>query len=179
MIDLAETAAGFFDEIKEIPASGLVFSEEVRKLCEQNACGFYGKNWTCPPAVESLDALKRKIMSFNALLVFYQVRQVKNSFDWQGMMTGAIEFKNRLQSMKKEIGNHLAPPDFLMLGMGSCNLCETCTYPCGEPCRHPEDAIVSLEACGIDVMRLMKDNGLKYYNGKNTVTFIGGLFFHK
>jgi hypothetical protein len=37
--------------------------------------------------------------------------------------------------------------------------------------------IVSLEACGIDVMRLMKVNGLPYYGGPNTVTYIGGLAF--
>jgi len=37
--------------------------------------------------------------------------------------------------------------------------------------------MVSLEACGMEVMALMKDSGLKYYHGKNTVTFIGGLFY--
>ncbi|MFC1532843.1 DUF2284 domain-containing protein [Thermodesulfobacteriota bacterium] len=64
---------------------------------------------------------------------------------------------------------------FKILGAGGCSQCKQYTYIDEEPCRRPDDALVSLEACGIDVIRLMKDNGLKYYNGKNTVTYIGGI----
>jgi predicted metal-binding protein len=92
------------------------------------------------------------------------------------MIAGGTDFKGRLLALKKEI-QALGPPlDFLVLGAGGCRLCDPCAYVDREPCRRPDDAIVSLEACGIDVMRLMKDNGLKYDNGKNTVTFIGGIF---
>jgi len=65
----------------------------------------------------------------------------------------------------------------ILLGAGSCLLCPQCSYVDGEVCRRPGDMIVSLEACGIDVMRLMKDNELPYYGGPNTVTYIGGVAF--
>jgi predicted metal-binding protein len=65
----------------------------------------------------------------------------------------------------------------MLLGAGSCQLCPSCSYVDGEPCRRPDDMIVSLEACGINVMSLMKVNNLPYYGGKNTVTYIGGLAF--
>ena len=58
-------------------------------------------------------------------------------------------------------------------------MCNPCAYVNGEPCRNPDDAIIAVEACGIDVMGLMKDHGLKYYNGKNTVTFIGGILYNQ
>jgi predicted metal-binding protein len=164
--------------MKQIPSLGITLREEVRKLCAQNKCGQYNRSWTCPPAVQSFEAFRDRIALFNTLLIVYQVYNIKSSFDWRGMMAGGVDFKGRLLALKKEIQVLEPPLDFLTLGAGGCRLCDPCAYVDGEPCRKPDDAIVSLEACGIDVMRLMKDNGLRYYNGKNTVTFIGGIFHH-
>jgi predicted metal-binding protein len=61
----------------------------------------------------------------------------------------------------------------LLLGAGACMICEKCTYPDSESCRLPHKAVPSLEACGIDVMRLSRQVGVKYHNGKNTVTYFG------
>lgn len=179
MINLMKIAERRFTGMKEISSAGIVLSEEVRKMCRQNTCGFFGKNWTCPPAVEPLDAVREKIDRYNTVMVVYRVHAVESSFDWQGMKTGAIEFKDSLLSLKRDI--ETADPDvnFMILGMGACHLCDPCAYVDGDPCRNPDDAIVSLEACGIDVMCLMQDHGMKYYHGKNTVTFIGGVFYNK
>ena len=43
----------------------------------------------------------------------------------------------------------------------------------GEPCRHPDKALASLEGSGVDVYNTTKDTPLKYINGQNTVTFFG------
>ena len=32
-----------------IPVSDVETDESFRRLCEQNVCGNYGKNWACPP----------------------------------------------------------------------------------------------------------------------------------
>jgi predicted metal-binding protein len=177
-MDLKQTAGNYFSDLKEIPAAGLILSEEVRNLCKQNTCGSYGKNWTCPPAVDSLDVFRERFATFDSMLIVYRVYPVKGSFDWKGMMAAANEFKERFQAMKKEIEASVPDGNFLFLGAGGCHLCSPCAYVEGEPCRNPGDAVISLEACGIDVMRLMKDHGMKYYNGINTVTFIGGILFN-
>ena len=179
MIDLIGTANKYFENVKEIPAGGITLRDEVRKLCEQNTCGNYGKNWMCPPAVESIDNFRDRFAAYDTLLVVYRVYPVKSSFDWKGMKAGGIDFKDRLLAMKKE--GDAAYPDlkWMMLGAGGCHLCDPCAYVDGEPCRNPDDAIISLEACGIDVMRLMRDHGMKYSSGKNTVTFIGGALYNK
>ncbi len=77
------------------------------------------------------------------------------------MMSGAGDFKVKLQSMQQAIKTTDLEFTFMILGMGACDLCKTCTYTAGEPCRFPNDAIVCLEACGIDVMRLMSDHDMK------------------
>lgn len=166
-----------FANMKEIPSTDIILSTEVRKLCHQNACGSYGKNWTCPPAVASLDEFQQKFAAFDTMLIVYHIHPVESSFDWKGMMDGTHQFKNRLLAMKKEIETTHSDFNFMLLGAGGCHLCEPCAYVEGEPCRNPDDAIISLEACGIDVMKLMKDHDMKYYNGKNTVTFIGGMLY--
>jgi predicted metal-binding protein len=174
---LSEVVGRHFDNFKEISADRITLSDDVRKLCEQNKCGQYGKNWTCPPAIKSVDEFRKDFASFDTFLIVYKVYCVKSSFDWRGMMAGGTDFKDRLYDLKQEISVALPKLRFLLLGAGGCHLCERCAYMDGEPCRQPEDAMISLEACGIDVMSLMKDNGLKYYHGKNTVTFIGGILY--
>jgi predicted metal-binding protein len=122
-----------------------------------------------------VDEFRKDIAAYDTFLIIYQVYTVKSSFDWRGMMAAGKDFKDRLYELKKEIQSALSDLDFILLGAGECHLCERCAYLDDEPCRLPEDAMVSVEACGMDVMTLMKDHGLKYYHGKNTVTFIGGL----
>ena len=47
----------------------------------------------------------------------------------------------------------------------------------GEPCRHPDLAMSSLETYGINVSELAKAAGMKYINGQNTVTYFGAALF--
>jgi predicted metal-binding protein len=71
----------------------------------------------------------------------------------------------------------LPPGEKLALSAGACSICETCTYPDGEPCRLPEKAMASLESYGIDVAQLIASSGLSYNNGPNTVSYVGVILF--
>ena len=62
---------------------------------------------------------------------------------------------------------------FLHLGCGGCRLCRTCARRDGAPCRHPGQALPSLEGSGVDVYNTVKGTSLQYVNGRNTVTFFG------
>jgi len=171
---LTEFIGNEFDHSKVVPISKITFDNEVRKLCEQNMCGTFGKCWTCPPAVDSIEDLQAGLEPFSDFRVFYKVYQLEDSFDWEGMTEGMKDFQSRILKLKKLIGKE--SDDFLVLGAGSCQICDECTYP-EDPCRLPELAMYSVEAYGIDAMKMMADNGLQYNNGPNTVTYIGGLFF--
>ncbi|MFV0437769.1 MAG: DUF2284 domain-containing protein [Desulfopila sp.] len=167
-----------FQHCQKLPVSAIVQSDEVRKLCERNSCGHYKKNWTCPPALPPLTELREQFAAFDTILVVYRVFKVKSSFDWKGMMASTTQMKKAIQDIHRELSLTLSPHDFRVLGLGSCDLCPTCSYPDNDPCRFPDEAIISLEACGIDVMRLMNDHGMKYYHGENTITLVGGILFH-
>jgi len=163
-----------FPGSKEIDGNGIVIDERVREMCKQNVCGHYDRNWTCPPAVSSLDEIRCKLAQFNSAVIIFRIYGIKSNFDLKGMVDGISDFRSRLVKMK-----HDFPEDgeFMILGVGSCLLCEKCAYIDGKKCKNPEDAFISVEASGIDVMRLMKDNGLNYHNGPKTVTYIGMVFY--
>lgn len=168
----------YFDHSKSIPISKIPFDSEVRKLCEQNMCGKYGKSWTCPPAAGTLEKLHTKLTGFDHFLIFYKIYTLEDSFDWEGMMNSVKDFQSRIFELKKKIEKENPGFDYFVLGAGACQICDNCTYyPQRKSCRFPEKALFSVEAFGINAMKMMKDNGLKYNNGHNTVTYIGGLFY--
>jgi len=58
-------------------------------------------------------------------------------------------------------------------------VCPVCGKRTGEPCRHPQQAISSLEAYGVNVSLLAQAAGMRYTNGQNTVTYFGAVFCRK
>lgn len=174
---LCVMARDFFDHAGGIDAATIPIDATVREMCAQNACGQYGKSWTCPPAIDSLDKLKIKLAAFKRFLVVYKVYALEDSFDWEGMVESARDFQSRILKFKKRAATLAVGAPHLVLGAGACKLCDTCSYLEDQPCKHPEDALYSLEAHGIDVMKMMAENGLTYNNGANTVTYVGGVFW--
>ncbi|MPW26640.1 DUF2284 domain-containing protein [Alkalibaculum sp. M08DMB] len=171
---IVDVVQGKISNYNQIDKDSIILSDEVRNLCEKNYCGSYGKNWVCPPAIENLDSIRDTFENYNNFMVLHEVYELNDSYDWEGMVNSAKDFQEKLLSVKKGFGKDF---DFKIFGVGACSLCKTCTYPEDKPCRRPEDKIISLEASGIDVMSLMKDNNLQYNNGPNTVTYIGGILY--
>jgi len=157
-----------------IEVSKIVFSEELRKMCEQNACGKYGTNWVCPPAVGPLEYLKAKICNFDKGLVFQTVRTLEDSFDFEGMMKAKTDHENVLFGILKTMDSYR---EIYPLSAGACSICEKCAYTRGEKCVFPDKAFPSVEACGIDVNALVTSCGIPYINGVNTVSYVGLILF--
>jgi len=149
----------------------IVFSEEVRTLCEGNLCRGYGKTWACPPAVGTVAECRERCLGYGQALVFSAVYELEDSFDFEGMQAGHREFKNVCDRLYER----LTPP-FLLLSNEGCARCRDCTYP-NAPCRFPERLFPSLEGFGILVSDLAKSAGIRYINGTNTVTYFGMICF--
>ena len=98
------------------------------------------------------------------------VRELKTSdlIDLDGM---AI---TKLALFKGNKVRKILPKGCEILGAGSCNICKICAFP--EPCRFPEKAKTSVEACGINVVSLAKTAKINYTNGENTVTYFSVVF---
>lgn len=158
--------------------SDITFREEFRKACERNACGKYGTNWMGPPAVGPLDELMEKARAYKHGLLLQTVHPVSSSFDMKGMITGGKDFEQVFRNVLACMRDKYAIEDALPLGAGCCGICEKCAYLEHEPCRHPDQALSSLEAYGMDVMALARDIGIPYHGGPKSVAFFGLILFN-
>ncbi len=160
-----------------IPVSAVETDRSFRDLCAMNTCGNYGKCWTCPPDAGDIDELMERLHSFAYLLVYQSVSELEDSFDFEGMMA-ASAFHNRLtREVREELTEKLTGRRKIFLCAGGCRICDVCAKKTDEPCRHPDQAMVSLEAYGVNVSKLAAAAGMKYINGQNTVTYFSGMLF--
>ena len=159
----------------QIDVSAIPFKEEVRKMCEANSCGKYGTNWQCPPAVGEVSALRERVLSYPNAVLFNTVGALEDSFDFEGMMEAGAKHGEITGEINRFLRENNA--DFLLLGAGGCTKCKPCAYLSGKPCVKPEEAIASVEACGIFVVDLCRMSGFKYINGENTVTYFSLILY--
>jgi len=160
-----------------VDAAEIRFHEEFRKACERNACGQYNTNWMGPPAIGPIGQLAGMVRKYKQGLLFQTVHPVSGSFDLKGMLEGKKIHEQVFRDLLKKIKNKYDFEDLLPLNAGCCQICPKCAYLDDEPCRHPDEAVSSLEAYGIDVVALEKSVGMPYHNGKNTVSYVGLILF--
>ncbi len=163
-------------EYRVFSTGQIPFSPAVVEACERNACGKYGTSWTCPPGVGTLEELEKKIRAYPNAAVLTCRYDIEDSFDFEGMMDAQKKAKKVFAAVADEM--RAVGETFYMLGNEGCDLCAKCTYP-DAPCRFPERAAPSVEACGINVMLLAKTVGVRYNNGPNTVTYFSLILFGK
>lgn len=170
-------------EIKSLPIhehafmrfEDVVFSDEARSLCEKNVCGKFGKYWTCPPAVGSTEACKKKCSEYKHAFIFTTVNKLKNQYDMDGWRS-AIKKHEKVTDRVVTVFRGF-DKDLLALSTQGCLLCNTCTYP-DAPCKHPDHMFPATEAYGILVVEQAKKSNIKYNNGENTVTYFSMIFFN-
>ena len=160
-----------------VPVSRIIFSEAFRTACESNQCGQYGANWACPPGVGESAELIARARQFGNGLVVQTVWPLEDQFDFDGMMAGREKHTAVFREVVARVSPLLSDGEKLALCAGACSVCSSCTYPSGEPCRLPEQAMASLESYGVDVAALISRAGHSYNNGPNTVSYVGLILF--
>lgn len=162
-----------FTEYQPLNVSLIRIDPAVRKLCEANVCGSYGRNHMCPPSVDGIDKWRDLIMGFDQAMIVSKVYTMENKYDMKAMFEGAKDFEVSLRKARESIEEQHPGMDVIILGAGPCMFCKRCSKLDDLPCLHPDKAYPSVEACGIDVMSLSRDTGVKYNNEANTVTYFG------
>lgn len=155
-----------------IPVSSIVMNADFRKICQSNQCGAFGRYWVCPPACGEAEELMAQVRTWDFGLLYQTVHTLEDSFDIEGMEEAKQAYTHVNLRLHQRI-----PNAGLHLGAGGCALCEKCTKPSGEPCRHPDLALIPMEGCCIDVYNTTNGTPLHYINGQNTVTYFGLILF--
>ena len=163
-----------FAHVARLDAATIQLQDAVRDMCSADKCGQYGKNWSCPPGCGDLDECRRRIAEYSEGILVQTVGELDDPFDFEGMMEAEARHKDNFMRMHDELRAHFS--DILALGAGCCTRCKECTYP-DAPCRLPDVRISSMEAYGMMVMQVCKDNGLGYYYGSDKVSYTGCFLF--
>ncbi len=158
-----------FEHFGEVKMDALKFQPEVRDMCAANKCAHYGRSWTCPPGCGTLEEMAEKVKQFSTGLLVQTTVELEDSFDFEAMAEGAVKQKERFNALADKL--HADNIKCLLMGAGeSCENCKECTYP-DAPCRFPDKAQPSMEACGLNVSQVCKGSGLEYYYGNGTLTY--------
>ena len=127
----------------------------VRASCAANACGNFGRCWTCPPDLGEQAALTGQLQSFPGGVVIQNITTLADSWDFEGMMEVARAHNRMMRELGRQLAVEYPGRHFLVLGCGGCGYCETCTCP-DAPCRAPDQALASVEGYGLDVKLLVE-----------------------
>lgn len=153
----------------------IVFDPMFRPYCEENLCGQYGANYSCPPDCGSPEAMKQKILSYKKALVLQTIWEISDYSD-PAVIKPAKASHNaaqiRLIRRLREAGVQGFP-----VGASGCALCSPCRIQLGEPCRFPEYAYSCMSAYCIFVKKLADTCFMEYDCGDGLLAFFGMYVF--
>lgn len=166
LLELAQKAG--FSHVGALKPSTIRLRQQVRQMCAENTCGQYAKRWSCPPGCGELETLQKEVSQYHTGILVQSTAQLEDEFDVETMMEAEKAHKKRFEALYQTLRQRYS--QVLALGAGCCSKCGECTYP-DAPCRLPEEMTASMEAYGILVSQVCKDNGVEYYYGKETITY--------
>ena len=164
-LEKAKTAG--FDVAVTIDPQNLEPRGDVRAMCAENKCGAYNKNWTCPPAVGTIEECWERIGRYKSGILLQTIGHMAKTIDSRCYRDTEQRHIRNLYAFAQEIRRE--HPGALCLGAGGCRVCTQCAYP--EPCRFPDKAVSSMEGYGLLVNQVCRDAGVPYHYGEKTIAY--------
>ncbi len=160
----------------EIDPANLVPEERIRKYCEENQCGSYGKNYTCPPNVGSFDQIRERLKNYSQGYLFQYSRELDLKKDVKKLLKSKYDFHRIILKIEDYMQKEGIANTWGLIG-GNCGLCDICSIQKDKSCRHPDKARTSLEAIGINVVGLLDNLGLDSNFRQDRITWTGCILY--
>ncbi len=157
-----------FSHAAVFDATNLRALDEVREMCRSDRCRRYNKSWSCPPACGTIEETTARMKAYQKGVLVQTTAELDDDFDVEHMAEAEKRHKAHFMTLARQL--RLMLPDCLPLSAGSCNICQSCSYP-EKPCRFPGKMLSSMEAYGLLVSEVCTMAGLKYYYGPKTLTY--------
>lgn len=147
----------------------LVFDASLRKYCEENLCGNYGRNYACPPDCGTTKEMEQRVRKYKRALVLQTITKVENIMD--GQETKAVKKKHNQITREFVARMEKAGGQGLTIMAGPCSLCVKCGIQEGTACRFPDRIASCLSAYCINAQKMAEACGLEYWCKENHVAF--------
>ena len=160
-----------FSAVAVIGIEELVFDPSFRRYCEENLCGGYGANYSCPPDCGSQAEMESRLKAYKNALVFQSKWNITDYRDTRAIKA-AKQAHNRGMLRVIEKMQAAGLPG-VMAGASSCTLCDRCAVLDNLPCRDPERRFSCLSAYCIYVKKLAEACGMEYSCADGSLALFG------
>lgn len=151
----------------------LNFYQAVRTICKLE-CPQYGKSWSCPPAVGTLEECQEHCLTYDNAFIFSTISEVSDILNMDETLSTRQEHIEIVEAIKENVFD--PQDDILILTAESCTLCEKCTYP-EEACKHSDKMYPCIESYTISVTDICEKNDMSFLNGYNVITWFALILF--
>lgn len=170
LIKLAN-AAGFHAAV--ISPELVPIKKEFRAFCEENRCGKYGANYSCPPDCGTIEELQQRILAEKKVLVVQTCRNNIDKTDKDIIGNTRTEHNAAIIRFLKSLRQY--GYSGFCAGYGGCSLCTPCLRIENQPCRYPDLRISCMSAYCVDVAVLAEQCGLEF-SWEPDKLFLFGMF---
>ena len=158
-----------------VDTNQIVFDPAFRPYCEENLCGQYGANHSCPPACGSPEAMKQKILVHKKALFLQTIWELSDYSDMPAIKQAkAAHNAAEIRLVKRLRAEGCGG---IIVGASGCALCSPCAAVRGEPCKFPEYQYSCMSAYCIFVKKLADACGVEYDCGEGLLAFFGMYVF--
>jgi predicted metal-binding protein len=164
-----------FSAAEIVNTEDIVFDFSFRPYCEENLCGQYGANYSCPPDCGSPEAMKQRVLAHKKALVLQTIWEISD-YSNMDLIKPAKAAHNaaeiRLVKLLRADGR-----DGFIVGASGCALCSPCKQVLGQPCAFPEYQYSCMSAYCVFVKKLADKCGMEYDCGDGLLAFFGMYVF--
>lgn len=153
----------------------IVFDPAFRVYCEENLCGQYGINASCPPDCGSPEEMKQRILGYKNALVLQSIWQIGDYADGPAIRQAKMGHNNAQLRLAQRLrqGGHPG----LLVGASGCALCSPCMKSQGLPCKYPQLRYSCMSAYCIFVKKLADQCRMEYACGEGLLALFGMYVF--
>ena len=160
-----------FTAVAIIDTTEIVFNPIFRTYCEENACGKYGSNYSCPPDCGDPEEMKRHLLQYPRALVVQTKWDISDYTDKEAIRHAKTEHNHALLRVVRK--HRAGGGRGLMCGASNCCLCSTCAITDGAPCKFPDLKFSCLSAYCVHVKKLADLANMDYAPDDGLLAFFG------
>lgn len=153
----------------------IVFDPAFRPYCEENLCGQYGANYSCPPDCGTPEEMKQRVLAHKKALVLESVWEISDYSDVPAIKhakKGHNAAELRVVAKMREHGHN-----GLIVGASGCALCVPCAQTEGLPCKFPDLKYSCMSAYCVFVKKLADECDMAYHCGDGLLGLFGMYVF--
>lgn len=149
---------------------------KFRAFCEENLCGHYGANYSCPPDCGSPEDLRKTLLAEQQAMVVGTTWEIGSYANKDAVRHARVTHNAAVLHLMAQLRK--AGYAGFCAGYNGCPLCTPCKRQEHQPCAHPELRISCLSAYCVDAAELARRCHMEFSWEEQTLHLFGLIAFH-